>query len=234
MKGGKIKTKIKNIIIGLNSVSLIVILLFSPLTFLVYNFSFYNKLYEKNGVYEILARYDTAKITGQVFEFFKSGKEFENFKLKGNISYFNDTEISHLLDVKILLNKIFVLFYCCLAVFLILAVVLYLIDKKIYKFLRGVSLMFLISSSVFIFFALLLYFFGNNFFVLFEKFHLIFFPQGNWAFPEGSLIITIFPFGFFYDFFFKLILNSLIIALVLFACGLSGVIVTKKINDKLK
>ena len=89
---------------------LIVILLFSSLTFLVYNFNFYNKLYEKNGVYEILDRSDTAKITMQVFEFFKSGKEFESFKLKGNINYFNDTEISHLLDVKILLNKMIVQF----------------------------------------------------------------------------------------------------------------------------
>ncbi|MBE3095111.1 MAG: DUF1461 domain-containing protein [Actinobacteria bacterium] len=230
MKGKKIKTKIKNIIVGLNSALLIVILLFSSLTFLVYNFNFYNKLYEKNGVYEILDRSDAAKITRQVFEFFKSGKEFESFKLKGNINYFNDNEISHLMDVKILLNKIFVLFYCCLAIFLILALILYLINRKIYKFLRGISLIFLISSSVFILFVLLLYFFGNNFFELFENFHLIFFPQGNWAFPEGSLIITIFPFGFFYDFFFKLILNSLIIALVLFACGIAGVIVTKKVN----
>lgn len=126
------------------------------------------------------------------------------------------------------------MFYCCLAIFLILALILYLINRKIYKFLRGISLIFLISSSVFILFVLLLYFFGNNFFELFENFHLIFFPQGNWAFPERSLIITIFPFGFFYDFFFKLILNSLIIALVLFACGITGVIVTKRINNKLK
>ncbi len=213
---------------------LIVILLFSSLTFLVYNFKFYNQLYEKNGVYEILDRGDTAKITQQVFEFFKTGKEFESFKLKGNINYFNNDEISHLLDVKILLNKIFILFYSCLAVFLILTLFLYLINRRIYKFLRGISLIFLISSSVFIFLVLLLYFFGNNFFKLFENFHLIFFPQGNWAFPEGSLIITIFPFGFFYDFFFKLVSNSLIIALVLFAFGITGVIVTKKLNNKLK
>jgi integral membrane protein (TIGR01906 family) len=220
--------------VGVNSVLLIVILLFSSLIFLVYSFNFYDKLYEKNDVYEVLDRSDTAKITRQVFEFFKSGKEFESFKLKGNIDYFNDTEISHLLDVKILINKIFVLFYCCLSIFLILALILYLITKKIYKFIRGICLIFLISSSVFILFVLILYFFGNNFFALFEKFHFIFFPQGNWAFPEGSLIITIFPYGFFYDFFFKLILNSLIIALVLFICGIAGVIVTKKVNKKLK
>jgi len=229
-----IKTKIKNTIIGLNSALLIVILLFCSLTFLVYNFNFYNKLYEKNGVYEILDRNDTAKITTQVFEFFKYGKEFESFKLKGNINYFNNDEISHLTDVKILLNKIFILFYCCLTIFLILVLVLYLINRKIYKFLREISLIFLISSSIFIFLVLLLYFFGNNFSQLFENFHLIFFPQGNWAFPEGSLIITIFPFGFFYDFFFKLILYSLFIALVLFACGITGVIVTNRTNNKLK
>lgn len=228
------KTKIKNAIVGLNSALLIVILLFSSLTFLAYNFNFYNKLYEKNDVYEMLDRSDTAKITRQVFEFFKSGKEFESFKLKGNINYFNDNEISHLLDVKILLNKIFILFYSCLAIFLILVLILYLITKKIYKFLQSISLIFLISSSVFILFVLLLYFFGNNFFELLENFHLIFFPQGNYAFPEGSLIITIFPFGFLNDFFFKLISTSLIIALVLFACGIAGVIVTKKINNKLK
>jgi integral membrane protein (TIGR01906 family) len=200
----------------------------------VYNYNFYNKLYEKNDVYKVLDRNDTAKITRQVFEFFKSGKEFESFKLKRNINYFNDNEISHLSDVKILLNKIFILFYCCLSIFLALTLILYLATKQIYKFLQGISLIFLISSAVYIFFILLLFFFGNNFPELFENFHLIFFPQGNWAFPEGSLIITIFPFGFFYDFFFKLILNSLIIALVLFACGITGVIITKKINNKLK
>ncbi|MCL4417512.1 MAG: DUF1461 domain-containing protein [Actinobacteria bacterium] len=228
------KTKIKNIIIGLNSALLIIIMLFSPFVFLVYNFNFYNKLYEKNGVYDVLDRSDVAKLTQQVFEFFKSGKEFESFKLKTNYNYFNDDEKSHLLDVKIIINNILILFYCSLAVFLILILILYLVTKKNYKFLRPVSLIFLISSSVFIFFILLLYFFASNFTELFENFHLIFFPQGNWAFPEGSLMITMLPFGFFYDFFFKLISTSLIIALVLFACGITGVIVTKKINNKLK
>ena len=77
----------------------------------------------------------------------------------------------------------------------------------------------------------LLYFLGNNFWALFEKFHYIFFPQGNWAFPEGSLIITIFPFGFFYDFFFKLITVSLIIAGILLAGAIAGIAVA---NSKLK
>jgi uncharacterized membrane protein len=79
----------------------------------------------------------------------------------------------------------------------------------------------------------MLYFFGNNFISLFENFHYIFFPQGNWAFPEGSLIITIFPFGFFYDFFFRLLLSSLLISIILLFAGVAGIILSnRKIRKK--
>jgi uncharacterized membrane protein len=97
-----------------------------------------------------------------------------------------------------------------------------LVEKKPKRFLKNISLSAMISSAVLICLFALLYFLGNNFWALFDKFHYIFFPQGNWAFPEGSLIITIFPFGFFYDFFFKLITVSLIIAGVLLAGAITG------------
>ena len=89
----------------------------------------------------------------------------------------------------------------------------------------------MISSTVLICLFILLYFFGNNFWALFDKFHYIFFPQGNWAFPEGSLIITIFPFGFFSDFFFKLITVSLVIAVILLALAIAGTVIA---NSKAK
>jgi uncharacterized membrane protein len=88
--------------------------------------------------------------------------------------------------------------------------------------LKNISLSALISSAILISLFILLYFFGNNFWALFEKFHYIFFPQGNWAFPEGSLIITIFPFGFFSDFFYKLITVALVISVVLLAGAIAG------------
>jgi len=165
-----------------------------------------------------------------VFNFFRHNQQFKEFKLKGNINYFNEREINHLDDVRILLNKIFIIFYSSIAVFVILA--LFLIDRNYPVFIKNISLIFIISSSTIIVFLTVLYFLANNFGSLFDKFHLAFFPQGNWAFPEGTLIITIFPFGFFLDFFFKLLTTSFIISIVLLISGISGIIFANKKTGK--
>jgi len=78
----------------------------------------------------------------------------------------------------------------------------------------------MISSGIVLFFILLLYLLGNNFPVLFDNFHRMFFPQGNYSFPIGSLIINIFPFGFFYDFFLRIILSSAVLSAVILAVGI--------------
>jgi integral membrane protein (TIGR01906 family) len=168
-------------------------------------------------------------LTENVYDYFKYKRDFETFELKGNIKFFNETEISHLNDVRILLKKILTVFYISVALFTLLTILL--IEKKPKRFLKNVSLSAMISSAVLICLFILFYFFGNNFWALFEKFHYVFFPQGNWAFPEGSLIITIFPFGFFSDFFFKLITVSLVISGALLAGSIAGMAVA---NSKAK
>ena len=205
---------------------MLIIIIFSPLSFYIFNFNFYNNLYEKNGVYEVLDKNDVAVITASVFNFFKHGQQFKKFNLKGNINYFNENEISHLNDVRILLGKIFIIFYSSIVMAVILTFLL--IDKNHFKFLRNISIVFLISSSILIIFLAVLYFLASNFGSLFDKFHLSFFPQGNWAFTEGSLIITIFPFGFFYDFFFKLLTSSFIISIILIVFGITGIVIANK------
>ncbi|MBN1298853.1 MAG: DUF1461 domain-containing protein [Actinobacteria bacterium] len=215
---------------ALLSFFLIFVIIFSPLSYYVYNRDFYISLYEKNGVYEILDKQDAEKITESVFDFFKSGKQFESFKLKGEIGYFNQNEISHLNDVRILISRILLTFY--ISSLLSVLFILLLIERKYISFLKNFFLAILISSSAVIFMLLILFILGNNFWLLFEDFHLIFFPQGNWAFPEGSLIITIFPFGFFYDFFFKLVITSAIITAVMFFAGISGIIISNKLQKR--
>jgi integral membrane protein (TIGR01906 family) len=207
-------------VVGVNSILLIIIILLSPLAYYLYNFNFYNSLFVKNGVYEVLDKNDVKKLTENVYDYFKYKRDFESFELKGNVKFFNETEISHLNDVRILLKKLLTVFYISIALFALLTILL--VEKKPKRFLKNISLSAMISSAVLICLFALLYFLGNNFWALFDKFHYIFFPQGNWAFPEGSLIITIFPFGFFYDFFFKLITVSLIIAGVLLVCAITG------------
>jgi integral membrane protein (TIGR01906 family) len=210
---------------------LIIIIIFSPLAYYLYNFNFYNSLFVKNGVYEVLDKSDVKQLTENVYDYFKYKRDLETFELKGNIKFFNADEISHLNDVRILLKKILTVFYISVALFVILTILL--VEKKPKRFLKNISLSAMISSAVLICLFILFYFFGNNFWALFEKFHYIFFPQGNWAFPEGALIITIFPFGFFSDFFFKLITVSLVISGVLLAGAIAGMAVANhKIKEK--
>jgi integral membrane protein (TIGR01906 family) len=206
--------------VAINSILLIIIIVLSPLAYYLYNFNFYNSLFVKNGVYEVLDKSDVKQLTENVYDYFKYKRDFETFELKGNIKFFNETEISHLNDVRILLKKLLAVFYISIALFTLLTILL--VEKNLKRFLKNISLSALISSAILISLFILLYFFGNNFWALFEKFHYIFFPQGNWAFPEGSLIITIFPFGFFSDFFYKLITVSLVISVALLAGAIAG------------
>jgi len=215
-----VNLNIKKTVVAINSILLIIIIVLSPLACYLYNFNFYNSLFVKNGVYEVLDKNDVKKLTENVYDYFKYKRDFETFELKGNIKFFNETEISHLNDVRILLKKIMTVFYISIALFVLFTILL--VEKKPKRFLKNISLSAMISSAVLICLFILLYFFGNNFWALFEKFHYIFFPQGNWAFPEGSLIITIFPFGFFSDFFYKLITVSVVIAVILLALAIAG------------
>jgi len=174
-------TALRRALIALNSVLLIIVLIFSPLAYYLYNFRFYDSLYEKNGVYKTLDKNDVKILTESVFEFFRSNKPFESFKLKSGIDYFKENEISHLNDVRILLNRIMLAFYVSAGLFII--VLILLADKKYLFFLRSTTLIFVISTSVMLFFLISLYILGNNFSGLFENFHLVFFPAGQLGIP---------------------------------------------------
>ena len=223
--------KLKKAIVIINSILLIIIILISPLSYYIFNFDHYNSLYEKNGVYKVLDNIDVLIITESVFNFFKYGTEFKKFELKSNIDYFTDNEISHLEDVRILLIKIFILYY--ISIFLIVILTILLIEKNILKFFKNIGLIFTVSSASVIIMLIILYFLGNNFPDLFENFHQIFFPQGNYTFIWNSLIITIFPFGFFYDFFIKIVITAFIISIILFIIGIS-VIIFFRIKKEIK
>lgn len=214
MKDSIIKgKKLKNTVVAVGCISMLVIILFSPLNFYLYKFSFYNSLYEKNNVYSVIDREDAKKLTSQVFEFFSSNTPFEEFTLKSRFKYFTENEINHLDDVRILLDRIKIVFWISVAAAILCTAVLY--EKKYLFYLKNILKIFIISSAAMAGLMLILYFFGSNFSSLFERFHYIFFPQGNWAFSADALLINIFPFGFFYDFFYRLLTASFAVAVIL-------------------
>jgi uncharacterized membrane protein len=100
--------------------------------------------------------------------------------------YFSPDEISHLLDVALLYQKVRLIFggaaIFCLSVLIIERARKH-IDRRAFLYAaRGLA-------SVGIFVSLAVIFFTT----FFLRFHELFFPQGNWAFPEQSLLIASFP-----------------------------------------
>lgn len=224
---------LRKLIIILSSISLFIIIIFAPLRYYLYNNNFYKSLCRENGVYDVLEKEDIEKITSGVIQFFKHDIPLKEFNLKSDYRFFNQNEISHLNDVKILLRKIMITFYAALSFFAVSLILLIRRNRLFY--IKDVSIIFLCSSGLMIFILVILFFLGRNFSSLFENFHYIFFPQGNWAFSSDALIITIFPFGFFYDFFFKLVISSFVISVILFIIFLILLIsVNVLINNKKK
>ncbi|MBC8387887.1 MAG: DUF1461 domain-containing protein [Actinobacteria bacterium] len=222
------KGKIKKTLISINSILLIIIILFTPLAYYIFNRGYYATLYEDNGVYSILNKSDVLDITKEIFKFFKYESDLYPLDHTIQVRYseesmstvaaFGPDEISHLYDVRKLLVRIFILY--CGSIILFVIMTFLLIEKNIKNFIRNLGIIFLISSTFMLLFIIILYFLGENFPVLFDNFHMLFFPQGNYAFPGGSLIITLFPSGFFYNFFIRLVLSSTIISVVLLVIGI--------------
>ncbi len=229
------KSRIKITLILINSIFLIIIILFTPLVYYVFNLNYYTTLYEENNVFSVLNKKDVLDITEKIFRYFRYQEKLNyldpSFQVRYSdesisaVAFFTPDEVSHLNDVRKLLAKIFILYFS--SIILIIIGFVLLINKNIKIFIKDLGKTFIISSVFILFFIIILYLLGKNFPVLFDNFHLLFFPQGNFTFPEGSLIITLFPFGFFYDFFIKIVLSSAIIYAVALAVGVIFVNVFK-------
>ncbi len=202
---------------------LTVIIIFIPLCAYIFNFNFYNSLYSQNRVFEVLNREDVEKMTMKVFKFFQYRGDLDGCirysdTAAVNAATFTEDEISHMEDVREVLKKLFYLFCGSTVIFIILFISLINIDKK--KNLSKTGFLFFWSSLTVLLIFITLYLMGNNFPSLFDNFHAAFFPQGNYMFPEGSLLITMFPFGFFYQFFIRLIIGPAVIAVLLLITGI--------------
>lgn len=189
---------IRKTIAVISAICILIIIFLSPLQAYIYDIETYMDLYDNNNVFSIIEKDEAVKLTKGIIGLLKNGDNIEEFKLKSKLPFFTLNEISHLYDVRTLVQKFLTTFYISTLLFIICIILI--IQKNYLLFLKNISYIFIFSSCIVIFIILLLYFFSNYFIILFEKFHYIFFPQGNWAFPEGSLLITLLPLNFFYDF----------------------------------
>ncbi len=210
--------RIRSIFIVLNIIFVAILIIFAPLAMYLFNLPTYFSLYEEHNVTETISEDELAKITSNLINFFRNREEIVVFEPEGIAPAFTDNEISHLEDVRVLTNRLLTLFYSSLVLFT-LSVASFII-KKTELFFKSMGIIFIGSASVVMVFLLLLYILSQNFWIFFEYFHQIFFPQGNYIFPADSLLITLFPIGFFNQFFLKMVLTSVIILIIVMLLGI--------------
>lgn len=99
-----------------------------------------------------------------------------------DLSFLTEKEFSHMQDVKFLTNML-------LVVFIIGVFTLKKIDFGMRERYAGYGLLGLV--------ALVGGLGAGGFDALWMKFHVVFFPQGNWMFPYDSILITLYPESYF-------------------------------------
>lgn len=199
------KNKLLFILISVNTAILIYLLNFNLIAF---NENYYFDHFEENNIYE---KNDNAdEILVNLLSYYKD-------KGSLNESYFTVDEVSHLRDVKNVINKTQGLFHIVIILEIILiGWIPFYIENK-YKF---ISPILIYSGLATILITVILFLASLNFSSLFFNFHLLFFPQGNFFFPENSILITLFPEVFFYKILSSIVLKSIIIAVFLTTIGL--------------
>lgn len=167
---------------------------------LIFDFSFYQKEFYKNNIYDLFPKDTVDKNANELIEYMK----FNRDSMKTD--FFNQKEKLHMIDVR---NLIYKAEYILLFVFIIL-IILLVIDKSIIlKTLYYGSVL----TILLVLMAVLLSPQFNN---LFYNFHLIVFDNDLWMLdPSKDNLKAILPDQFFYDFVKTVFLNSFITSLIL-------------------
>jgi integral membrane protein (TIGR01906 family) len=204
-----------------NTIALIFLIVTLPLLIilasariLIFNEGYYHAQFVKHHVYEKMP--DASNILHETVLYFKGKQALD-------VPEFTQNEKSHMHDVKILINKLLILYYLILLADGVL--ILYLIrTKQIKRFSKACRA----SGLIVIFCSALAYAFRNSFSSFFVGFHTIFFPEGNWSFPESSALIQIFPEQFFINFTFDTAKNALFISTFLILAGVLAFVINQE------
>lgn len=143
--------------------------------------------------------------------FSNSGPEFlENLQFKDGTGIYNEREISHMVDVKVLLDQTLLIFYILLIVYagIILWAYLKKQQRLVWKSLSNggwltIGLIGLVLAAVVI-----------SFNALFTAFHRVFFTGDTWLFYFSDTLIRLFPIRLWQDAF--IFMGIITIALSLF------------------
>ena len=199
------------------SVVLVVFILFSTSFFLVLvDRGFYNKAFEKYGVYDELGVLGVRNTVDYLINYLTSGNTEINEVQE--LSIFLPEERTHLEDVRNLVSWVKALGIASLVLLFVFLMRLgsFKDSWKSYKRI----LIYGGASTLAI--LIIIFLLSLNFPAFFDGFHKILFPQGNYMFPAHYLLIKLFPQELFRDFARKMFFHTAILSLILLFLGSSS------------
>lgn len=203
------------------------ILYLNGLYLLLFNPVFYSWGFERNQVYNRYSNRSIPDATAkQLIEYFKSDKQD-----LPDIDLFDQKEKEHLLDVKFLIKQSLDNYFSFLLMSLFCFLLLYFLNKK--KFVKKIGYLFLFGGLTTLFVTIVLIISSIKFDWIFTRFHLVFFPQGNWMFPNDHNLIMLFPKSFFFEGFAVVLFISLIQSFLLLLISSLLIIKYQEKNNKI-
>jgi len=154
------------------------------------------------------ANYSIEYLLGRV-----SHEELASTTLQDGSPLFNQRELAHMLDVRVLTHQVLNLWQVLVLVliaFIFLGIIFNLRHEILISLKRGALLTILLILSVLIYLAI-------NFTQLFTQFHQLFFEGDSWLFLMSDHLIRLFPLRFWRDLFIFIgSLSAAISLLILF------------------
>ena len=187
-------------------------ILIAVIPIIVYLLSFSSVIYNKGFIEQNMRK---AGLMGYALEMnshvvdYLMDKDEEKFV---DLEIFDEKEKSHLLDVKILVHRIFDFLFVLLVLFFLLVY----FNNKLNKG-KNWGKILIYSGMASVLLPIILYFIPFN--AVFNVFHGIFFAPGSWVFPSNSALIQMYPFDFWYNSSFGLFLRGFLTGWLLIALG---------------
>lgn len=200
-----ISFKIIKILIGL---SLALTILIGPVLMISFNRPYYDNYIAKND-FKSLQKEDASNIIYNILDFLMHKKELDD--------RFTENEKSHMNDVRKIFDVLLISYFISGALLISSIIFIKIKQKNLFLIIKPIklgALSILILGLIIIVASLI------NFDSSFIVFHELFFPQGNWSFPETSLLITLFTEHFFYKTGIKIFTIVLIQAAILSAASI--------------
>lgn len=140
---------------------------------------------------------------------------FNQFKLGDGTPFYNLRELSHMLDVKILIKDAFSVWFMLLAILIMVGAGAKARNgmSTFWKALSRGGLLTIILIVLVLFFVIL------AFSSLFTQFHMLFFTGDTWLFEYSDTLIRLFPMQFWQDAFIWIAVLSIAQSLAIFLLG---------------